>query len=155
MAQEIRFEDFQQWLYGRGVLLEEGGVLINRHKFGLVMGSMNGVLAQQHRLQQQVPKIANQEFPRIQSKQFFGDVGILNHLKPVVSSGFNLTKQAEKKWLAKLLEVAEQDLEATLADGSAAEAEEEESYKDFHRRWRKAARRVFLVLENWFQKVGE
>ena len=26
---------------------------INKHKFGLIMGSMNGALAEQHRLQQQ------------------------------------------------------------------------------------------------------
>ena len=49
--------------------------------------------------------------------------------------------QAEKKWLEKLLQLAEHEVE-TLArqGGDVGNEEEQAAYEDFHRRWRKAAR---------------
>ena len=63
--------------------------------------------------------------------------------------------QAEKKWLEKLLQLAEDEVE-TLARGGCDGNEEQAAYEDFHRRWRKAARwdRVpgYLVNSvNWSQ----
>eukprot|EP00434_Breviolum_minutum_P008186 symbB.v1.2.007217.t1/scaffold441.1/size205278/4 len=95
---EIKFEDFEQWLYSKEILLEERGVCINKHKFGLIMGSMNAALEQQHRLQQ----------------------------------------QAEKQYLEKLLEVAEQEVDNIARDG--ADGEDEAAFLDFQSRWRRRAR---------------
>eukprot|EP00435_Cladocopium_sp_Y103_P002498 s7925_g1.t1 len=51
-----------------------------------------------------------------------------------------LQQEAEKKWLEKLLQLAEDEVE-TLArkGGDAGNEEEQAAYEDFHQRWRKAA----------------
>eukprot|EP00435_Cladocopium_sp_Y103_P023668 s1091_g5.t1 len=116
----IPFEDFQQWLYNKGLLLEDCGVCINQNKWALVMGAMNGALAQQDRLQQ----------------------------------------EAEEKWLEKLLQLAEDEVETLALGAGDANEEEQAAYEDFHRRWRKAARsqtasQLESNLRLWAQhKVG-
>eukprot|EP00439_Symbiodinium_sp_Y106_P029396 s6009_g3.t1 len=57
-TREIDFDDFEQWLKkDKGVLLADSGVSFNKYKFGLIMGGMNGALAELHRLQERADKV--------------------------------------------------------------------------------------------------
>ncbi|CAJ1373276.1 unnamed protein product [Effrenium voratum] len=95
-TKEIKFEEFERWLLARGMILEDCGVCINKHKFGLIMGSMNGALAHEHRLQ----------------------------------------KEAEERYLDKLLQHAEEEVHKETA--RLAEVDDEAAA--FRLRWHRVAR---------------